>query len=535
MESPNDLPSVTVDKNKPTDFDILTKDTVEAELRKLKLIDDDYMSDSDDRDRIRLTGKGIDFKALKAGQDVEFEFDPEAGEDNYNWEDENDEPIDYELLFKHRNMDMIGGENDEEVNNVNNGDTENKDNNNNDEINKSVKTPFEILRLKMNNISPHKDDGVLKRTLLQGTGLPVPKGSRVRIHYNAYFEMNSEPFDSTYLRQKTFEFKLGASEVVYGLDVSVGSMKKQEKSQFIFEPDYYCGKYGCPPRVPPDTPVLFEIEVISFIEANAYDTYEVTPEEQRKKLNLAQILQICNCLRELGNDNYGRKLYKEASKKYRKSIYLLENTNVKDDEEEIRWKSVMLKLNLNMSAVCLKQSKPKNCIFYCKASLDFDPQNVKSLYRYGQSLRILQDFERSKKFLIRAYNLSPSNKDIANEIEKLNEMVGKYNMLEKDIYKKMFNNKTNKPSAIKEGNEKSSQSNGQEFIMTEKDSLEKARQTILTKLKEFIANENVSTFTVQLDMYSLEIINFMIAEAEKSELIIRNIKGATNIMQIMKS
>ena len=45
--------------------------------------------------------------------------------------------------------------------------------------------------------------------------------------------------------------------------------------------------------------VLFEIEVISFIEANAYDSFELSSEEQRKKLTLDQILQICNCLREV--------------------------------------------------------------------------------------------------------------------------------------------------------------------------------------------------------------------------------------------
>ena len=112
--------------------------------------------------------------------------------------------------------------------------------------------------------------------------------------------MNDEPFDSTYLRSKTFEFKLGAGEVVGGLDAALATMKKREKAQFIFEPDYYCGRHGCPPRVPADTPVLFEIEVISFIEASAYDAFEVTPEEQRKKLSLDQILQICNCLREVG-------------------------------------------------------------------------------------------------------------------------------------------------------------------------------------------------------------------------------------------
>lgn len=77
-------------------------------------------------------------------------------------------------------------------------------------------------------------------------------------------------------------------------------------------------------------------------------------------------------------------MYREASKRYRKAIYLLDNTSVKDEEEEIKWKAVMLKLYLNMSAVCIKQSKPKKCIYYCKMSLDYEPNNVKSLYRYGK-------------------------------------------------------------------------------------------------------------------------------------------------------
>ena len=45
--------------------------------------------------------------------------------------------------------------------------------------------------------------------------------------------------------------------------------------------------------------MLFEIEVISFVQATPYDEYENTPEEARKKLTVAQMLIICNCLREV--------------------------------------------------------------------------------------------------------------------------------------------------------------------------------------------------------------------------------------------
>jgi len=53
--------------------------------------------------------------------------------------------------------------------------------------------------------------------------------------------LNDEPFDSTFLRNRSFEFKLGANEVVAGLDIAVSTMKKKEKAQFIFDCEYYCG------------------------------------------------------------------------------------------------------------------------------------------------------------------------------------------------------------------------------------------------------------------------------------------------------
>ena len=40
---------------------------------------------------------------------------------------------------------------------------------------------------------------------------------------------------------------------------------------------------------------------------------------------------------------------------------------------------------------------------------------------FEKSLRILQDFDRARKFLTKAYNLAPTNKSIQEEIEKLNE------------------------------------------------------------------------------------------------------------------
>ncbi len=190
---------------------------------------------------------------------------------------------------------------------------------------------------------------------------------------------------------------------------------------------------------------------------------------------------------KLGNDNYRRMNYKEASKKYRKAIYLLDNTTVKTEEEEKEWKRIMLKLNLNMSQVCLKQQKPKKTIFYCKEVLYLDPENVKALFRYGSSLRLLQDFDRSRKFLLRAYKANPSCSEITKEIQLLDEMVSKYRALEKDLYQRMFSF-SNEKSAIndveKEMNSASkNEKTTADFFIEDKSSLENNKAFIEKKIK----------------------------------------------------
>lgn len=153
----------------------------------------------------------------------------------------------------------------------------------------------------------------------------------------------------------------------------------------------------------------------------------------------------------------------------------MDNVNVGNDEEEKRWKTTMLKLYLNLSQICLKQTKPKKTIFYCKLALDLDPENVKATFRYGSSLRLLQDFDRSRKYLIKAYNSAPSNKEIADEIERLDDAIARYKNIEKDMCQRMFNMNVKKTT--------SDLNNNQPKVMQERNSLEKSRDLITEKIK----------------------------------------------------
>lgn len=60
---------------------------------------------------------------------------------------------------------------------------------------------------------PDTDGNVLKKVLRSGVGEVVPEGATVRVHYNGYMEYSDEPYDSSRLRNRPQQFKLGHCEL----------------------------------------------------------------------------------------------------------------------------------------------------------------------------------------------------------------------------------------------------------------------------------------------------------------------------------
>lgn len=50
-------------------------------------------------------------------------------------------------------------------------------------------------------------------------------------------------------------------------------MKKGEVARFIFSPNYAYGQQGCLPLIPPNATVLFEVELIDFLDSADSDTF----------------------------------------------------------------------------------------------------------------------------------------------------------------------------------------------------------------------------------------------------------------------
>ncbi|XP_003704657.1 FK506-binding protein 59kD isoform X1 [Megachile rotundata] len=114
------------------------------------------------------------------------------------------------------------------------------------------------------DISPNKDGGVLKEIIKEGVGDETPApGSNVIVHYTGTL-LDGTKFDSSKDRNEPFKFELKKGSVIKAWDIGVATMKKGEVAMLTCAPEYAYGKNGSPPKIPPNSTLKFEIEMIDW-------------------------------------------------------------------------------------------------------------------------------------------------------------------------------------------------------------------------------------------------------------------------------
>ncbi|EZA56123.1 hypothetical protein DMN91_000682 [Ooceraea biroi] len=114
------------------------------------------------------------------------------------------------------------------------------------------------------DLSPAKDNGVLKEIIKKGVGDKTPTtGCKVKVHYTGTL-LDGTKFDSSKDRNEPFKFDLGRGSVIKSWDIGVASMKKGEIAILTCAPEYAYGQSGSPPLIPPDATLKFEVELLDW-------------------------------------------------------------------------------------------------------------------------------------------------------------------------------------------------------------------------------------------------------------------------------
>ena len=96
----------------------------------------------------------------------------------------------------------------------------------------------------------------------EGKGTETPEyGKAVTVHYQGSL-LNGKIFDSSLIRHEPAVFHIG--EVIEGWNEALQTMKKGEKRTLIIPPELGYGEYGYPGVIPPDSYLIFDVELIDF-------------------------------------------------------------------------------------------------------------------------------------------------------------------------------------------------------------------------------------------------------------------------------
>lgn len=96
-----------------------------------------------------------------------------------------------------------------------------------------------------------------------GTGAEAVAGKTVSVHYVGTLHTNGDKFDSSRDRGSPFSFTLGAGQVIRGWDQGVSGMKIGGLRKLTIPPDLAYGARGFPPVIPPQSTLVFEVELLA--------------------------------------------------------------------------------------------------------------------------------------------------------------------------------------------------------------------------------------------------------------------------------
>ncbi len=103
--------------------------------------------------------------------------------------------------------------------------------------------------------------GVKYWDIQKGEGNVAEKGHVVQTLFIAWIK-DGKQIDSSTSRDKPTVFTLGAGQVIRGWEDGVEGMKPGGKRQIEIPPDLAYGAAGAPPVVPPNSTLIFDIELI---------------------------------------------------------------------------------------------------------------------------------------------------------------------------------------------------------------------------------------------------------------------------------
>ena len=132
-------------------------------------------------------------------------------------------------------------------------------------------------------------DGLYFALEKDGIGQFPQSGDYVKVHYVGRL-LDGSVFDQSD-PNTPIVFQLGRRQVIAGWELGIPLFRKGAKGQLFLPPNLAYGKRGAGKAIPPNAPLIFEIELVDIMDIEAYDRY-MEEQDARERRRFEQEMAV---------------------------------------------------------------------------------------------------------------------------------------------------------------------------------------------------------------------------------------------------
>uniref|UniRef100_A0AAZ3P2B1 peptidylprolyl isomerase n=1 Tax=Oncorhynchus tshawytscha TaxID=74940 RepID=A0AAZ3P2B1_ONCTS len=255
----------------------------------------------------------------------------------------------------------------------------------------------ELFEFRGEDITEGEDGGIIRRIITKGAGYSKPnEGASVEVCVEGSCE--GKVFD-----QRELKFELGDGKSLglpSGVEKALTAMEQGEESLFIIKPKYGYGNIGSSKySIPGGATLQYKLKLTTF-------------EKEGK--------------------------HRQASVQYKRIVSWLENESSLPEGEDQKAKALRLAAHLNLAMCFIKLQEPSSAFDNCDKALELDESNEKALFRRGEALFAMKEFDRARADFQRVTQLYPSNKAAKSQVALCQKQIKEQHEKDKRLYANMF-------------------------------------------------------------------------------------------------
>ena len=227
-----------------------------------------------------------------------------------------------------------------------------------------------------------EDGGVKKKILIEGKGEQAKEDLEAYVNYVGHigetiFDQSKEPF----------KFQLGMNHVIRGWEIGVLTMKVGEKAQFVIEPKYGYGDKPQGDKIPANSTLTFEIELLELKMTEQFIHKMPFNERLEKSKNLkAEAVEL-----------FKNQKIEECLKKFNEALPFVEHCT-HHQEEEKEGIELYLTILTNMANISNKEEKYDKVLEYTSKAMKIGT-SPKLYYFNGIALAHMNELDEAQKNL----------------------------------------------------------------------------------------------------------------------------------------